>query len=401
MSRQDVRVVNRGLIEVDMATAAIYQAEIHASINDLRILLPDLELLVDTRQLGDGFSTPEGRDATDRMIRTERAERRAQPTRRDDHGRPIIGLRWLNRPPITSGTGEVTPGNFRGIATTADLAFTLVGHVHRIRRTLLASGYPDPEPDLLVPAGAESLERHQDVDRMLSRLDRLVDAAPSVQLLGPIDRDLERLVEDVSRVVDGPDRTHRPDPCPHCGHHTLIRYEATRRRPQPFTRCERDPRWKSKHFRPCVCTAAICQCKADPVTYRHEWFDNPRDKTQRPVWDLIDRIKLIKENTVLETQAQDAVQRVRDLHQALTIHVFAEDCPGEHWEPDEDEAAERGVEPQLVTHQHIEDPAGSGGDVCVTCDPAVIACSHCTHDTDARYTPHPCPTIAALDAATN
>ncbi|MDI6911458.1 hypothetical protein [Nocardioides sp.] len=413
------RLVDRALIDAEFATAAVYRTEIHSLLADLRILAPDLALLADTRQRGQGFLTAEGRDALDRMTTIERTERRSQPLRRDDTGQPIIGLKWLNRTSIAAGTGEIpAPGNFRGIATEADLAFALLGHIHRIRRVLLASGHPDPEPELLAgartavaaaarPAGfigpmpavttIVPADATDEIPQLLDRLDRLVDAAPSVTLLAPIQRDLEQLADQVSVVVDGNDRSHRPDPCPHCGNHTLIRYEATRRRPQPFIRCERDPRWTSKHFRPCVCPAAICQCKTNPVTYRHEWFDNPKDKTQRPVWDLIDRIKLIKENTVLETKAQDAARRVRDLHQRTVIYQWAENCPGEHFEPDEAEAAERGVEQQLVIHQHIDDPQGSGGEVCVTCEPAVIACTHCTHDTDQVFTAWPCDTIRALD----
>lgn len=413
------RLVNQALIGSELATAAIYQAEIHALLDDLRVLAPDLKLLTDTRQRGQGFLTAEGRDALDRMTIIERTDRRAQPVRRDDTGAPIIGLKWLNRTSIAAGTGEIpAPGNFRGIATEADLAFAVLGHIHRIRRVVLASGHPDPEPQLFAnartavaaaprPAGfigpmpavitivpaADPLA----VPELLDRLGRLVDAAPSPTLLAPVQRDLEQLVDQVSTVVDGNDRTHRPDPCPHCGHHTLIRYEATRRRPQPFIRCERDPRWNSKHYRPCVCSSAICQCKTDPVTYRHEWFDNPKDKTQRPVWELIDRIKLIKENTVLETKAQDATRRVRDLHAPVTIHIFTEHCPGQHYEPDEATAAEMGIEQQLVTHQHIDDPAGTDQEVCVTCDPALTACRHCSDLDPTHWQPWPCPTITALD----
>ena len=335
------RAIDRALIDADFATAATYQTEIHATLADLRALLPDLQLLTDTRQLGAGFSTPESRDAMDRMIRAERTARRTHPIRRDDHGNPIVGLKWLHGSEATYVAGEhATPGNFRGIATLAEVTFTLTSHIHRIRRTLLASGQPDPEPELLTRRAA--LDETGDVLHLIGRLARLVVAAPSATLLAPIDRELEQLVDQVALVVDGPDRSHRPDPCPHCGNHSLIRYEATRRRPQPFTRCERDPRWKSRHFRPCVCSSAICQCKTDPVAFRHEWFDNPKDKTQRHVWELIDRIKLIKENTVLETKAQDATARVRDLHASVEIHPWAEDCPGEHWEPDEDEAAALG-----------------------------------------------------------
>lgn len=412
------RQINQALIAAAVATAATYQAEIHASLNDLRVLVPDLQLLTDTRQRGLGFLTPEGRDALDRMTVVERTERRAQPIRRDDTGAPIIGLKWLNRTTTAAGTGEIpAPGNFRGIATEADIAFALTQHIHLIRRALIASGQPDPEPDRLAarhtavaaaprPPGfigpmpavttIVALDQEPDVRATIARLDRLIATAPSPTLLDPIERDLEQLVEQVSLVVDGNDRTHLADECPHCGHHSLIRYGANRRRPEPFTRCERNPRWKSRHFRPCVCADSFCPCKTDPVTFRHEWFDNPKNKTQKSVWDLHGRIRLIKENAVLETKAQDAAQRVRDLHARLVVHQWSENCPGEHLEPDEHEAAERGVEQQLVTHQHVETP---DGDVCVTCEPAVIACAHCSEFSDTSYTNWPCATIRALDGA--
>lgn len=416
------RAIDQALIAADRATAATYQAEIHASLNDLRALLPDLELLTDTRQLGTGFSTPASRDAMDRMIRAERTARRSHPVRRDPTGRPIVGLKWLNGTEATYVAGEhATPGNFRGIATLAEVAFALTGHIHRIRRVTLASGHPDPEPARSTttrtaiaaaprPAGfigpmpavttIVAADERPHVNELADRLDQLVDAAPSPTLLAPVERDLADLVDQVSTVVDGPNRSHRPDPCPHCGHHTLIRYEATRTRTQPLIRCERDPRWKAGHYRPCVCSSAICQCKTDPVAYRHEWFDNPKDKTQRHVWELIDRIKLIKENTVLETKAQDATRRVRDLHQRVVIHAWADNCPGdEHLPLDPHEADETGTTPDEVAHQVIVHAHGDTpeGRVCLTCPPALIACTHCTDLARDTYVPYPCTTLNALD----
>lgn len=390
----------------DVVSAATYRDEIHTSLDALSRLLPDVQRLTDTYQRGRGFLTPEGRLTLDRQTRAERHDLRAQPERLDPvTGAPAVGLDWLNRTTLTAGTGDIpTPGNFRGIACEADITWALADHCRRVERTLRASNLPVPAaptrmirhtraarrlPGFIGPMPPvtvlEASDAQPTADEYVARLRQLVDAAPSPTLLAPIARDLARLVEQAELVVEGNDRTNWTERCPYCGEQSLIHYLRAN-----VVRCETDPRRHSSHPRPCVCPDSFCPCKTNPTGHRHEWAPNP-DKShfQRSLWQLQGDVTRIKENHVMETRAQDAVAAVRALHTAVPIHRAAQDCPA---------AYDEHMQPHDHDHEHVDTGNHDQGVICLTCPPAYLWCTHCTHPTDSTFTPWPCDTLTAIEA---
>ncbi|MET1062464.1 MAG: hypothetical protein ABWX71_06175, partial [Aeromicrobium sp.] len=78
--------------------------------------------------------------------------------------------------------------------------------------------------------------------------------------------------ERVTRCIDGNQVKAMPDPCPWCGHHTLVA-NLTR----GVITCDRDPH--TGEHEPCVCSDSYCQCKTKPRTHRHTWQrDDPAHK---------------------------------------------------------------------------------------------------------------------------
>lgn len=245
------------------------QAEISATLTDLAVLVDLVAELLDTQQRGLGFLTPDARKAQDQMMR---AERRA----RVDTKKRALGLGFMRGTPSTYGTGHITgAGNPTALSVDADITFTLI---HLSQRTVRA----------LTRAGVCALHRlpgEPTTSDHIAHLRALAWTAPSIPLLASIQRDLERLVESATYVVDGNDRIQLGN-CPHCGtktENTLVVYFKT-----GIVRCDRDPR--TGHYSPCVCGDPYCACKHKPVSHRHEWHRD-RGAARNGWWALSDRMK--------------------------------------------------------------------------------------------------------------
>lgn len=245
------------------------QADVDDTLLDLLTVAVLVEGLIDTYQRGLGFLTPAGRQAADAAITAERAAR-IDTTRRD------TGLGWMRGTPAAVGTGQInTAGNANAISTSAEISFALQHAARRLRRDLERAGVcaiarPHLEPDLF---------------QLVDYVRALVQASHTHDLLTETYRDLRRVVEGATLVVDGNDRTQLGD-CPHCGLPTLVVYFNT-----GVIRCDRDPR--TGHYAPCVCPDSYCDCKRKPVSHRHEWR---RDQNTGPNgwWTLSDRLALTR-----------------------------------------------------------------------------------------------------------
>ncbi|MCM0622605.1 hypothetical protein [Nocardioides bruguierae] len=381
------------------------QTIISQHITELVGLLPALHDLTTSRQRSLGFMTTSGAEAADRLAREERADRLAQP----DRGQDGLGQDWLNRDHRVAGTGRIpAPGNERGVLTDVDVTYVLAWHTHRLEQHLRRNHLrvpgdehratrPDVQPTRPMPRprgfigpmpeGPATVTAATTVDTtpttLAHRLRALVMACPSRTLLPQVDHDLRDLVDDVRLVVEGNDRVTLPWPCPWCGDHTLVQYlhDAV------FVRCEANHRARRRRH-PCVCPYPLCECKADPIAFRHEWHMNPTSKLQRPIEELVTRVTREKEATMAETRARDAVTAVRDLHTHVTIHAPATSCPAAHDEH---------FNPVEHDHEHVDTGYGDGP-VCLTCPPAYVYCDECSRGRTDVHIPWPCPTLQAIDA---
>lgn len=353
--------------------------ELHLEADDLLdqvlAITPLVHALTATSQRSNGFLNAETRDLLDRQARDERLERRAQPLRQHADGTVLIGLKWLNRTTTAAGTGQIpAPGNLRGISTDVDIWFTLRHQAQLIQRRRNATVLPRANV-LAVP----TLAQDPDVADLVAHLRALIDLTPSSTAIAGLNRDLRHLLDQAETLVEGEKRIHVDEDCPHCGLRSLVYYPRIR-----LTRCEHDIASRARTCQPCRCDAAICDCTASPITFRHEWHMNHGDRTATSlsVHRLAAQIKHAKENRVLETTAQDALGRIRALHRSIPIYPFAENCP---------------AEPGTHEHEELE----SGDLVCITCGPVTHACEHCTHDSDDTFEPYPCTTIRAIDGDDN
>lgn len=301
--------------QVAVAAAAehleVIRVELHMQLEVIRDLHPQIEELFDSRQsVGLGFMTDDARKARDKQTREDRAAARGGTLA--SLGDVAKNVRWA-RSTTVLGTGEVAaPVTVTAVSVSAEIVFALKHQVRRLARpAALAAAAAVPGGKGRLPLGLPTTDA--DVDKLTRELDDLVDVYTSPQGLKALMADLEHLEEQARNVIDGPERTNHPDPCPWCGRKTLAIYGASRKmagRDAIYVRCE------GKH--PCVCDDDWCPCHRNPVRHRHEWINsggskNPMDgRSQHSLTTLIARSK---ELAVLEPRALNALERIRELHQ--------------------------------------------------------------------------------------
>jgi hypothetical protein len=231
-------------------------------------LVPLISALTDSRQRGLGFVTYEGKQIQDEMIRKDREERDRLIKYARRRGRlPLDGL--------ISGRGESpAPGNIVAISVEAHVHTTLHHVIRQFIKDQANNGV------CALTRAPENASLHQ----LIVATRSLAWACTSTTLLDAIDRDLEQLVDDAHRLIDGNDRTVLAANCPHCGNRTLVVYFA-----DDLIRCDRHP--KTGRYEPCTCPDPLCECKSRPRAFRHEWH---RTKGTKPNgwWALADRLNL-------------------------------------------------------------------------------------------------------------
>lgn len=260
--------------------ALVLRSDITTALADLGADVDLVVSLTDSHQRGLGFLTPTAKQVLDDQVRKERRDRREQPRRLDDHGRPVVGLNWLNRTATAAGTGEITsPGNFRAITSLAEIWAALTHQVRRCVRHLATQRV----------CTLHRLPEHADVPDLLAHLGRLVDDIDDVDLLESILTDLADVHEQATNLIDGNPKAAHPDPCPWCGRHTLVVYFR-----EDLIRCDRDP--GTGHYQPCVCRYPWCDCKRRPVSHRHTWH-RTRATSADGWYGLKDQIKHAETST--------------------------------------------------------------------------------------------------------
>lgn len=231
-------------------------------------LVPLIAALTNSRQRGLGFLTHEGKQIQDEMIRADRADLAKRAFYARKRGRlPLDGF--------IIGRGESpAPGNIVAVSVEAHINATL----HHLVRQLV---------DGLARRGVCTLTRVPEdatLYELLAVLRSLTWQTTDTHLLDTMHRDLEHLVDDAHKLIDGNDRTVLNADCPHCGNRTLVVYFA-----DDLIRCDRHP--KTGRYETCTCPDPICDCKTRPHAFRHEWH---RAKGTKPNgwWALADRLNL-------------------------------------------------------------------------------------------------------------
>lgn len=261
------------------ATIRELHAEVVESLDQLRAAAGFVLDLLDSRQRGLGFLTPEGRRILDAQLQADRRQRRTQPERLADDGSLVLGLDWLNRDTHVAGTGHIpAPAAVSATAVDAEILFTLHHLIRRVTARLERAGL----------CTLHRLPAEPTYGQLFDHLANLVKSAPSPTLLTEVQRELDHLLESTSLVVDGNDRTHLGD-CPHCGRSTLVVYFR-----DEIVRCDRDPHTGT--YAPCRCEDRYCDCKRSPVSFRHTWYrsvrNSPKPRTAHDWHDLASRLNI-------------------------------------------------------------------------------------------------------------
>jgi hypothetical protein len=204
----------------------------------IRAQLPALRALVDTRQAGLGFLSVEAAKVQDDLMRQERADR-AQHAR---DGIKVSGV-------------TPAPGSINAFSLLAEWTATLVEIERSVVTRLERSGVCL----VLSRPGGQDLD---DTTRYVRVMNHLAGCRRTVWL-NRVHSDLVSLHERVTRCIDGTQVKAMPDPCPWCGHMTLVA-DLT----EGVITCGRDPH--TGNHQPCVCSDSYCACKTT-ARHRHTW----------------------------------------------------------------------------------------------------------------------------------
>lgn len=232
-------------------------------LTTLANLIPLVGDLTNSRQRGLGFMTFEGKRIQDEMVRSER----------EDLDKRIRRAREKNLLPLDGFVG----GRGESPAPVNIVAGSIDAHVHTTLHHTIKQLVGDLAKHGIctltrVPEDATSLE-------LVAVVRQLIWQCVNIPLLDAIDRDLEDLIENARRLIDGEDRVWMNAECPHCENRTLVAFLV-----DDLIRCDRHP--KTGRYEPCTCSDPLCECKTRP--HRHEWFRN-----KKPDWEALnDRIDL-------------------------------------------------------------------------------------------------------------
>lgn len=378
----------------------VLRTEIHEQLDVLCDLARKLEVLADARLTGGlGFLTPEGKELANKQARTDRAAARGM------HRARGVGLKFLNSAAVL-GTGQVeAPVTMPAVSASAAIVFTLRHHIYLLSKPALLlaleveqTSSEDrglcvwPRNDLVVAPPTND----GDVDDLARQLRRLVDVSTKHPRLVELLRELEHLEAAARDVVSGPAKTNHTDPCPWCGHMSLVVHHRVPGRSEMFISCDGTHR--------CVCDDETCYCHLNPTKSRHEWVNSGRAKNTidgRSAYALTNLVERRKETARMETRALDALASIAALHQPTyttadgTTHDFYVLVAGDDLEkycPDH-VCIDIGLDACQI---ESDDPASSLH--------SVPGCSECQTTTEDGFPAHrlwPCATYQATQLNTD
>ncbi len=227
--------------------------------------------LTTTRQRGLGFATHQAKEAQDAALRAERADLVELLDQ-------ALARGVLPSSGFTTGTGESpAPGNLAGINVEAEIWVGLTHLVRQLVRDQARRGICT-----LTRIPTEPL-----IGDLLVGLRALVWQTPNMPLLHAVHRDLTKLRDTTLALVDGNDRIELKAPCPHCDNPTLVVYFR-----DDLIRCDRHP--KTGRYETCTCSDPLCECKARPIAFRHEWHRSHGGTKATSWYALRDRLNLVR-----------------------------------------------------------------------------------------------------------
>lgn len=209
-----------------------------AELAAIRADLPALRMLVDTRQAGLGFLSVEAAKVQDDLIRQERRDRYA-------HARDRISVTGVTP----------APGSISAFSLLAEWTSLLTEIERFLAERLRSAGLCH----LALRPGHVDLDDTTRYTRVLE----LLAGCRRTRWLERLHSDLVDLHDRITRCVDGTQIKAMPDPCPWCGHHTLVADLTA-----GVITCSRDPH--TGNLEPCVCSDSYCGCKT-PSRDRHTW----------------------------------------------------------------------------------------------------------------------------------
>lgn len=230
----------------------------------IRDQLPALRALVDTRQAGLGFLSVEAAKVQDDLMRQERRDR----ARHAQDGIKVTGV-------------TPAPGSINAFSLLAEWTGVLVEIERFLVERLTFAGLCH----LATRPGAHDLD---DTARY-TRVMQLLTGCRRTRWLNRVHADLVNLHDRIRRCIDGTQVKAMPDPCPWCGHMTLVADLTA-----GVITCGRDPH--TGEHEPCVCSDTYCACKTKPRTHRHVWRRDEKAH-KHTSWQGLRRAINAKENT--------------------------------------------------------------------------------------------------------
>lgn len=186
---------------------------------------------------------------------------------REAIGRQFSADRTANRAARAAGYPEPlgnthTPGNMAAWTLVAEIESTLVD----VRRRILAAHAL--QGTCAIPARVYSRPAKETLFPVVREL---IFAIPTLQLARAVNRQLQHLVDEADRIVEGDDRTELDGECPHCANRSLVVYLKS-----GVISCERARDRQSGRRPKCRCSNPLCGCKADPAGHVHTWYRDRR-----------------------------------------------------------------------------------------------------------------------------
>lgn len=269
------------------------RVEIYLTLTAITALVPMVTSLTDSSQPGNllGFMSFDAKQEQNQIIRKERRLRIAGQKLGHPHGH---------------GATQA-PGNIAGISVDVELWAT----ARHLAGWLTRNG-----------ANALPVSVDADTPELLTVIEAMVADVVDDKVLRAVLIDLRPARAAALRLIDGVDR-YRPEAhCIHCDRPTLVVDMVA-----GVATCADDP--KTGQLHPCTCSDPVCECKTNPVTYRHRWYRN-RIKAHDGWLTLKSRIQLdAKAHTEEPTQEEPMIQIVPP--DEIEAHVRARRHPTKHY----------------------------------------------------------------------